>query len=287
MPTLGRHLVWGDTGSLLRPGVGDSVATSLMLGPEFTATPDVFARVRLDLFWPDVRAATITRLDADGTTSPVRNAEPLLLCTAATLYDHEAPLDRACTYRVAPYTDSTVYWDTDPVTISSTTPLLSWLKHPFKPSLSRLVHLHVIGPRQLSARRGVARPIDRPDPVVVYQTRSTDRGAIVVQTDGTWAENDGIRSLLADGAPLLLQQPAALGEAQLYVSVDTAELALPDDGLGLLFQRNITLPFDVVARPSGKAAGPAGLTYAAIAAARLTYEHVAAAEPTYTDLSIA
>ena len=101
MPTLGRHLGPGSgTAALLRPGAGDSVATSLMLGPEFTATLDLYTRVRLDIYWPDVRNATITRFDADGTTSPVRNGDPLWLSTSAVLYDHEAPLDAASFYRL-------------------------------------------------------------------------------------------------------------------------------------------------------------------------------------------
>lgn len=282
MPTLGRHLSFGGTAALLGSGTARSVATSLMLGPEFTATLDVFTRVRLDVYWPDVRTALVTRLDADGTTSPVRNAEPLLLNTAAVLYDHEAPLDRACIYRISPADDASVYWDTGPLTPTSTT---CWLKHPFKPALNRPVRISRLGPRVLPARRGVARPIDRPDPIVVYQTRGTDVGSVVISTDGTWAENDAIRTILSDGAPLLLQQPAILGEAQIYISVDSAGLELPDAELGWLFLRNFTVPFDVISRPPGTAAAPMGLSYADVAATYLTYEHMAAAKATYLDVA--
>lgn len=283
MATLGRHLSWGGTAALLSPSVAvEAVGTTLAFGPELTATVDAYTRIRLDLYWPDVRTATITRLDADGSTSPVRNAEPLLLNTAAVLYDHEAPLDRACSYRVSPADDASVYADSDPVTPTSAS---SWLKHPFKPYLNRPVHLHRMPPRALPARRGVARPIDRPDPIVVHQTRSTDAGQVVIQTDGTWAENDAIRALLADGAPLLLQQRGVLGEGQLYISVDTAALGLLDERLGLGYRRNIALAFDVVGRPPGTAAAPRGLSYADLAATYPTYEHLAAAKPTYLDLA--
>ena len=283
MATLGRHLSWGGTAALLSPSVAvEAVGTTLAFGPELTATVDAYTRIRLDLYWPDVRTATITRLDADGTTSPVRNAEPLLLNTAAVLYDHEAPLGRPCIYRASPTGDSSVYLDSDPVTVDSTVP---WLKHPFKPALSRPVHISSIGPRSLPARRGVARPLDRPDPIVVHQPRATDAGVLAIQTDGTWAENDAIRALLADGAPLLLQQPTSYGEAQLYISIDTAGLGLLDDEFALMFNRNITLPFDVTGRPPGTAAAPRGLSYADLAATYLPYEHLAAAKPTYLDVA--
>lgn len=284
MPTLGQHLSSGGTAALLRADLGRTVATSLFLGAEIAATVQAtYARVRIDIYWPDVRIATLTRLDADGTSSPVRNCEPLLLNTSAVVFDHEAPLDRACSYRISPYGDASVYWDSDPVTLTVSGP---WLKHCFKPALNRPVHVHRIGPRSLPARRGVARPIDRPDPIVTYQTRATDQGALTLQTDGTWAENDAIRALLADGAPLLLQQPASLGEAQLYISVDTVGLELLDDGMAVApFWRNITIPFDVTTRPPGTAAGPYGVTYADAAAHYLTYEHLAAGEPTYADLA--
>lgn len=282
MATLGRHLSWGSTAALLSTSAVEAVVTSLFFGPEIAATVDNYTRVRLDIYWPDVRSALVTRLDADGTSSPVRNAEPLLLNTAAVLYDHEAPLDRACTYRVSPADDASVYADSDPVTPTSAS---SWLKHPFKPALNRPVHLHRMPPRALPARRGVARPIDRPDPIVVHQTRSTDAGQVVIQTDGTWAENDAIRALLADGAPLLLQQRGVLGEGQLYISVDTAALGLLDERQGLTYRRNIALAFDVISRPPGTAAAGVGLSYADLAATYPTYEHLAAAKPTYLDVA--
>jgi hypothetical protein len=260
------------------------VAQSWIWGAEITATLQQYARVRLDIYWPDVRLATVTRYDADGTSSPVRNCEPLWLSTAAVVYDHEAPLDVACYYRVNPVGDTSVYWDSDPVTPTANAP---WLKHVFKPYLSRQVHLRVMGQREQGARRGVARPIDRADPIVVHQTRTTDSGSLVIQTDGTWAENDAIRALLADGAPLLLQQGAALGEQQLYISVDSTRAELLDNEAGWMFRRDWTLPFDVITRPAGLASGPYGINYNAISAAYLTYEHVAAGEPTYADLAAA
>lgn len=265
-------------------GPASRIVRSLIWGVEFTATPSTtYARVQLDLYWPGVRSALITRLDADGTSSPVRNAEPLLLNTRAVLFDHEAPLDTTFSYRVTPADDTSVSWDTDAVTLTSGG--LSWLKHVFRPALNRAVHIFAIPDRALGARRGVARPIDRADPIVVYQSRATDAGSVVLQSDGTWAENTAIRALLADGAPLLLQQTSTLGEGNLYISVDTAGLSLLDPEVGWLFQRNITLPFDVLARPAGKAAGPAGITYADVPVAYLTYAHLAAGEATYTDLA--
>lgn len=291
MPSLGRldhfgALPLAESAMLLPSQFGPSnrIVQSLLWGVEFTATVDnTKARVRLDLFWPDVRTATITRLDADGTTSLVRNADPVQLCTRAVLYDHEAPLDTTFTYRVTPSDDTSVYWDTDPVTLVSNG--LVWLKHPFKPALNRTVHVYALPDRALGARRGIARPIDRADPIVVYQTRTTDTGSLVLQSDGTWAENTALRALFADGAPLLLQQPSTLGEGQLYIAVDTLGLRLLDEQAAWMYQRNWTVPFDVITRPAGRAAGAAGATFADAAAAYPTFAHLAAGEPTFTDLA--
>ena len=273
----------GGTAALLRSGAGAAAASSLFWGPELTATADVYTRIRLDLYWPDVRTATITRVDADGTSSPVRNAEPLFLPTSTVVYDHEAPLDQTCYYQVTSTEAAGVVGVSDPVAVSSGG--RSWLKHVYRPALNRAVHLHAMPARTPGARRGVARPIDRPDPIVVHQIRSTDSGSVVIQTDGLWSENVAIRDLLADGAPLLLQQTAVLGEGNLYISVDAVGLALLDEQAGWLHRRNWTLPFDVIARPSGTAAGPYGISHDDVAAAFMTHEHVAAAVPTYTDLA--
>lgn len=289
MPSLGRGLSTGGTGALLaspRVGPGAAVASSLFWGPELTATVDSYTRIRLDVYWPGVRDATITRVDADGTTSPVRNAEPLLLNTQAVVYDHEAPLDQESVYRISPADDAATYLESEPVTAASGDSC-GWLKHPFKPYLNRPVELISMGPRRLPARRGVARPIDRPDPIVVYQVRSTDSGVAVIRTADDWDDALAIREMLADGAPLLLQQPGSLGGESLYISVDDAALALLESTLGVDLSRDITIPFDVVARPPGPAGGPYGVMYDDVSAAYLTYEHVAAGEASYNDLAAA
>lgn len=287
MPTLGRGLTQGGgTPALLTPagsGVAAAVASSLFFGPELTATIDARTAVRLDVYWPGVRTATITRYDYDGTSSPVRNAEPLQLLTQAVVYDHEAPLDRTCTYRLSSVEADGVTLDSDPVYVSSAG--RSWLKHPFKSYLSRAVHLQTMPSRNLPARRGIAVPIDRADPIVVHQLRVNDEGTFTIQTDGTWQENDALRALLADGAPLLLQQTGVLGEGNLYMSVDTVGLALPNEKQGTSWRRNLTLPFIEIARPPGMAAGPIGITYASVASTFLTYEHIPALEATYNDLA--
>ena len=288
MPTLGRADWHGfslaTTQALLRSDPVASITASWLWGGELTATVEsLYARIRLDLYWPDLSNVNVVRYDADGTTSPVRNCEPLTPCTQTVIYDHEAPLDAACYYRMSPAGDDTGGWFSDPVTLTSGG--LSWLKHPLKPSLNKAVHLYAMRERQLPARRGVARPIDRSDPIVMHQARLTDAGSVVIQTDGTWAENLAMRNLLADGDTLLLQQTATLAEGNLYLSVDTTGLDLLDEQAGWMLQRNWTLPFDVVARPAGQAAGPTGITYDDLADAYLTYDHVAARVATYADLA--
>lgn len=254
--------------------------------PSLTATAQAsYGRVLLRLQWPFVASATIVRVDPDGATSPVRNVEPGLVASVWVGYDHEAPLDAAVTYRAT---------TTDPsgagiaVTSEATTVDSggrAWLKHPGKPGLNRRVKVRENGKRQAPARRGVHRPTDRPDPVVISQPRQSDSRVVVLQTDGTWADQTALDELLADGAVLLLQTPAAWGGESLYASVDTADVEPLDVLNGTMWERRYTLPYDVTKRPPGAATGAYGVTCADVLSAYLTCAALLAGEATCADLA--
>lgn len=258
---------------------------NLLFGATLTATADpAMARVRVELYWPQVTAADVVRVDPDGTESPVRGGDPALVCTGWGRWDYEAPLDVAVFYRVRSVQAAGAVWESAPATVDSAG--RAWLKHPLRPQLNRIVHIRTMGPRDLPARRGVFRPLDRTDPIVVYQPRLTDAGTLTVQTDGTWADQLALRALLADGAELLLQQPGRSGGESLYISVDTAGLELLDPLDGSQLMRRVELPFDVSTRQPGEAAGGAGDNYADLAGTYHSYGAVPAGEPSYHELAL-
>ncbi|HET8684968.1 MAG TPA: hypothetical protein VFM54_24310 [Micromonosporaceae bacterium] len=247
------------------------------------ADPDR-ARTRVELYWPGVRTAQVVRVDAGGTEHPVRGGEPALVCTGWARYDHEAPLDQAVTYRATSDQATGAQCSSAPVALASQG--RAWLKHPTRPHLSRVVAVREMRTRAQAARRGVARPEDRPDPVVVHQVRATSSGSVLLQTDGTWADQTALAQLLADGAPLLLQTPATRGGESLYISVDTTDVDPLDPMLGTELLRRFVLPFDTLERPPGQATGPADAQYAGVATAYHTYGAVPAGEATHLDLAM-
>jgi hypothetical protein len=223
-----------------------------------TATPQAgLARVLLRLEWAGTTLADIVRVHPDSTTSPVRNAEPAYVNTTWVGYDHEAPLDTTVTYRASSV--GVVLTDLVSSAVNLASGPLCWLKHPGKPWLNRTVRLRELGPRVAPARRGVLRPLDRADPIIIHTTRSSDSGYIVLNL-ATVAERSVMAEMLADGAALLLQTPASWGGESLYISVDTTDLR-PVMQWGPDPLRRLSLPFDVMGRPPGAAGGPAGLRW--------------------------
>lgn len=251
-----------------------------LFGATITAAADTaHARVRVDVYWPPVTIAEVYRVHEDGSEHLVRGGDPALVCTNWARWDYEAPLDQTFTYRV---TDGTASWASEPVTLESDGQ--AWLGHPHRPYLNRPVNVREMPPRQPGTRRGIARPLDRPDPIVVHQTRQTDTGSVVLRAD--WDDVQAIRAMLADGAPVLLRLPAAWGGEALFISVDVANFERQALRLGSHLTHFVTLPFDVVTRPDGAELGGDGESYDDLADAYHTYNALAAGEPSYVDLAM-
>jgi hypothetical protein len=146
-----------------------------------------------------------------------------------------------------------------------------WLTHPAKPWLSRPTVVRELSDRIGYVRRGVLRPLDRPEAIVVHSPRTADAGVLVVYA-ATSAELERLKAVVADGAALLLRTPwtwEAGGEA-LYLSVgDVGRQTLTRAGADL--RRRLVLPFDVTGRPAGAAGGAAGLTWDDAAALGTTW----------------
>lgn len=229
------------------------------------------ARVLLRLEWAGVTLASIVRVHADGTTVPVRNAEPGMVNTTWVDYDHEVPLDRPVSYRATSTQSGTVHTSAT-VTVGSLGK--PWLTHPGKPWLSRSTVVRELSDRTGLARRGVLRPLDRPEAVVIHAPRTADAGVLLVNT-AAGAELERLKAMLVDGAALLLRTPStweAAGEA-LYLSLgDAARQNLTRVGADP--RRRLVLPFDVTGRPPGRCGGAAGLTYDDLQATGKTYNTI-------------
>ena len=123
-------------------------------------------RVRLnvtDTGTPALASTTITRLNPDGTTTPVRTLDgnPLTLTTGTgLLYDYEMPYGAAVSYSSLETPAASSAQVT--VNVSSV-----WLVHPGVPSLSRPITVSKFGDRTSKVQRGVFHPMGRATPVVV------------------------------------------------------------------------------------------------------------------------
>lgn len=212
-------------------------------------------RVKLDVTdtgTPALFAATVTRMNPDGSTSVVRTATggPVVLSTSGSnrvgqVYDYAMPYGAAVSY-------STVE---SPGTVSAGVTVAAsraWLVHPSVPSISRPITIADVSARQRRVMRGVYYPMGRRNPVV--QTDGARKAAEYTLSlyVGTAQERDDLESLIDDASVLLLNVPADLGWGigAEYVSVgDTSE-----ERVGRFLgesSRVFRLPLTVVDSPVG------------------------------------
>jgi hypothetical protein len=210
-------------------------------------------RVRLDVAdtgSPVFTTVTITRLNPDGTTVPVRTPDgnPLVMSAGAGLvYDNEVPLGEAVTYSSLE-TPANV---TTPVTVPASQ---VWLEHPGIPTLSVPVRLGrgTFTRRTRAARQGVFWPMGRETPVVFGDGSRKSIQTQLVLVALTSTEADALDALLQDGSPLLLNVPASLGYnfSTAYISLGDLEVAVATE----MVTEDVltyTMPITVVDRPAG------------------------------------
>jgi len=261
-----------------------AIAANGLFGGYLTALADPGrGRVRVDLYWPGVGSATVSRVHADGTTYEVRGGDPAMVLTQWARYDYEAPLDQAVTYQATSDERPDVLATSNAVTVRAGT--RAWLTHPTKPSLNQLVTMTIVPSRQRAARRGVLRPLEGKYPIPVSGVRQAPAGRMIIQTDGA-DEEAAVNALLDDGDVLMLRMPSMWGGFSWYVSVDTSAEDRADPTIGDLLIDNIELPFEVVDMQSGAAQGGTGNSYADHAAAFDTYGQWNSAAATYLELSM-
>ena len=296
MPASSRLTACFGTGSSLRrrvPLVADGFESpgwqqiweNGMWGGYLTAAADAtLSRVRVDLYWPGVRSATIERVHANGDVFAVRGGDPATMAVGWARYDYEAPLDQQVYYRATSTERAGSEVVTAPLTLDSLTE--AWLKHPGKPYLNQLITIRALGPRQRPARRSALHPPLRKYPIFVHGARQAEAGQIVLQVS-TLDELAALNELLDDGSDLLLQTPSVWGGHQWYVSIGAPAANRLEPILGTLHIEHIPMDFDVTDRPPGEEAGGVDETYAALGDAYTSYNQVPAAYASYLDLSMA
>lgn len=218
-----------------------------------TATPEPDAatpRVRIDV--TDTTGSTsvvVSRMDADGRSRLVRTSDGEALPISggtATVYDYEAPYGTQVIYSTNVGSGPTAQAMLDVLAV--------WLVHPGVPSRSQPVDLRV-GTNQSeewAIDQGVFAILEREDPMIVTGgARTSPASSLIVKTD-TAEELAGLRLLLSDGSPLLLNvhRGLGLGLPTSYIAVGTVRPARPStvgtDGL-----RHVELPYQTVGRPGG------------------------------------
>lgn len=252
-----------------------------------TVTPtvelsNVPPRVRLDITASaGETATTVTRLDPDGNTVPVRTPDGAALSISGTtglLYDYEMPYGAAVSY--SSLESSATISAQVTVAVSS-----AWLIHPGVPALSMPVDFWKgsFEEETWDVRQGLFWPMGRSTPVV--QTDGSRKAAASSMSIAIESVTDfaALRTLVQDAGTLLLNIPALMG-----IGVDTCYIAVGAirnrrlSDIGTDPRRSVEMSFQIVSRPAGGT--QAQRTYADVLAGSLSYTAVKANYPTYLEL---
>ncbi|GIF16546.1 carbohydrate binding domain-containing protein [Actinoplanes teichomyceticus] len=250
-----------------------------------TATPEpgnAPPRVLLQLEYIGATSATIVRTDPDGTSSPVRLAEPATLDGSSQWvgYDYESWFGAATTWTA---TTSTGAFISAPATLTVAD---IWLRHPGVPSLSQKVDFQGEGTPVRGVVQAVLQPLGRATPIVVSDgVRKAKQGTITIRTK-TDAEADALLALLKDLSQLLLDIPPEKQYGSTlrhqYLSIgELTESRLRPDYYPHPW-RIWTAPYVAVGRPAGGIVSQR--TYTTVLAQHANYQDALARYGTYTDL---
>jgi hypothetical protein len=230
---------------------------------------------------PTVSSVTISRTDPDGATRMVRTTDggPLVLSGGAgTVWDNEIPYGVPVTYSVAEGSAPTVTASMDVA--------VPWLTHLGVPSRSVAADFRpgTNDSESWAITQGVFPILGRSTPIVITGSARTAPASKLVVGANDAGTRQALKSLLADGSPLLLNvsPTLGLGLATAYISVGNVTPSRLVD-LGTSPYWVFELPYQVISRPVGGtraavtwadesakyatwASIPAGTTWAQIAA---------------------
>jgi hypothetical protein len=237
-------------------------------------------RVQLTVTGTTEKTTTVTRLNGDGSSVPVRTSDggPLVLSGATTLYDYEMGFGEAVSYSSleSPSTVSTQV----AVAVAQV-----WLIHPGVPGLSMPVQNFRPGTwakRTAIVKQGVFYPMGRTNPVIISDGARRGLQASMTILTRSQDERDWLGALISDAGTLLLNIPLGLG-----YSMKTSYVGLGDADYSPVIDKvfedwlDVTLPFYVVDRPAG--GSQAQRTYADLLSFA-SYQSLEAAYSDYTHL---
>lgn len=243
-----------------------------------------YARVLLQLTFTAATSATISRVHADGSVWPLRDANPVAVTSTtgvgAVVFDHEAPLDQTIFYTATSgatsFNSNTITVASDPGWVGSNI----WLTHPVRPALSMLLAVTGFGAQGYDGRNGILQILGSNLPVSISDARVTSDGTMTATTT-TIADTRALRALLADGATLLMRPPGSWSEPWQYITVGKAT-ETPAAGVGPNQDRDWSIPYNVVAAPAGQSQGAVGSTWADDLTAYATWTALLAGESTWS-----
>ena len=243
-------------------------------------------RVKIDVTdtgTPAINSVTVTRVDPAGNTSVVRTPTggPLQLVTSGstrvgTVYDYEVPYGVPVTYSTSERPAVVTPQRTVPET-------RVWLVHPGVPDRSVPVIVAGLSERVRTVTRGVHRPMDRKNPIVITDGRRHSAEQTITVRTVSDSGRAAMDALLDDATVLLLNIPATKqwGMDACYIAVgDVTESRLVPWGQQPM--RHWLLPFVVVDAPAG--GSQSQWTWADVMATYSTWAQLIAANPTWADL---
>lgn len=205
-------------------------------------------RVLLELEWTGATEITVQRVDPDGHTRGVRNAEPATLTSDLwSGYDYESWFGESTVYEA---TDGTTTITATAVTLDVDT---VWLRHPGQPTLSQQIRFEGWSDLVRPVTQAVLEPLGRQYPIVITDgKRKSPRTTMTLRTL-TLAEEDELLALLADAAVLLLDVPPGKGYGitHHYLAIGDVTEARLNPGIYTSESRTWTMPVIVVDRPAG------------------------------------
>jgi hypothetical protein len=245
-----------------------------------------YARVLLQLTFTTVTEASIFRVHADGSEWPVRNADPITVTATsgvgAIVYDHEAPLDVAVTYKATSTGDATVPTTSSVILASGGK---AWLTHPLKPSLGGAFTARDLDDITYDGRGAELPILGSRYPVGITDVEVAGASTVVLQT-ATTAQASTLRALTADGAVLMLRLPATWDVEPWLYARRRGVIQQRYINIAARSERRWAIPYQQVATPAGVSQGAVGATWTDLVAAYADWTAVIAGEPTWRDPQI-
>lgn len=254
--------------------------------PDISAYPQpTLGRVLIQIAWGDIPAVTnagVTRVEADGTTVPVRATtavdssgdEMELSGGLAVLYDTEAPMDETL-YYITSSSQSTSTATSDTLTMLSSG--YPWLKSPLHPWQDKRlllsgkfsspdceegdeIYFSQMADEVRSGRSNAFSVNQRKNPIPAPRTRGGITSALRV-VSRTFAARDSVIELNASGDPLFFQAPEKYGIPDRYMIVGDYQVQRLSPDHRQPWRANI-MPHVEVDRPDGLADGVLGNRWA-------------------------